>query len=236
MQGMMPKSGNMTAPEDNVFGLKDKYGKETNNATVVQGTAAKSKTITTTDENAFGLKDKYVKDNGNLAGTQVTIPNSGTMTSAGKQALGARPQCRKDTSYYGGTQGWLPPCGDLASPYVPNLEPLPERYSHTDALNNGTLFPALNLPFHLKVNAENVVTTPLNELQALEFVITELGLYLDTHPDDEEAFFVYKQYVDLEKKAREAYARNKDPLFQTDSAKHDSFAWVRDPWPWHLKD
>jgi spore coat protein JB len=158
------------------------------------------------------------------------------MASAEEKGSSSNGQCRKDTSYYGGTQGSLPPCGDLASPYVPMLEPLPERYSYTDALNNGTLFPALNLPFHLKVNAANVVNTPLNELQALEFVIAELGLYLDTHSDDEEAFYVYKKYVELEKKARDAYVRNKGPLFQTESAQHDSFAWVRDPWPWHLKD
>lgn len=144
--------------------------------------------------------------------------------------------CRKDTSYYGGTQGSLPPCGDLASPYVPELSPLPDRYSHVEALNNGTLFPALNLPFHLKVNADNVVNTPLNELQALEFVVTELGLYLDTHPDDEEAFYVYKQYVELEKNARQAFVENNGPLFQSDSAQDGHYTWIQDPWPWHGKD
>lgn len=145
-------------------------------------------------------------------------------------------KCPVDRSFYGGTTGILPPCGELATPYVPMMEPLPERYSYTDALNNGTLFPALNLPFYLKINGENVVHTPLNELQALEFVVGELGLYLDTHPDDEEAFYVYKQYVELEKDARKAYVSNKGPLFQTESVLNDSFTWVQGPWPWHLKD
>lgn len=147
-----------------------------------------------------------------------------------------KDKCPKDLSYYGGTKGTLPPCGDLASPYVPMLEPLPDRYSPTDALNNGTLFPALNLPFHLKINAVNAVNTPLNELQALEFVISELGLYLDTHPEDEEAFYVYRQYVELEQKARNAYVAKHGPLYQTESAKSDSYTWINDPWPWHSKD
>lgn len=145
-------------------------------------------------------------------------------------------KCPSDRSFYGGIQGVLPPCGDLATPYVPMMEPLPDRYSYTEALNSGTLFPALNLPFHLMVDANDVVKTPLNELQALEFVVAELGLYLDTHPDDEEAFYVYKQYVELEKDARKAYVANKGPLFQLDSAQSETYTWVKEPWPWHVKD
>lgn len=145
-------------------------------------------------------------------------------------------KCPIDRSYFGGTKGTLPPCGDLATPYVPMMEPLPERYSYTDALNSGTLFPALNLPFHLKINASNVIKTPLNELQALEFVVTELGLYLDTHPNDEEAFYVYKQYVELEKEARKAFVDANGPLYQTDSARDESYSWAQDPWPWHVKE
>ncbi len=144
--------------------------------------------------------------------------------------------CRRDPSTFGGTQGTLPPCGDLATPYVPEMELMPDRFSTADALNNGTLFPSLNLPFHLKVNGNNVVNTPLSELQALEFVVTELGLYLDMHPADQEAFDVYKQYVALEQQAREAYVAANGPLLQTDSVKNSSFTWIQDPWPWHIKD
>ena len=145
-------------------------------------------------------------------------------------------QCRVDNSVFGGTQGMLPPCGDLATPYVPAQEPTPDRYSHADALNQGTLFPSLNLPFHLSVNGRNVVNTPLNELQALEFVVKELGLYLDTHPDDEEAFYVFKHYVALEEAARNALIPEHGPFFQSEAAKSDTYSWIQDPWPWNLKD
>ncbi len=145
-------------------------------------------------------------------------------------------KCPVDRSYFGGTKGTLPPCGDLATPYVPAMEPLPERYSYTEALNSGTLFPALNLPFHLMVNAKNVVKDAMNELQALEFVVTELGLYLDTHPDDEEAFYVYKQYVELEKDARRAYVEKHHPIYQTESTMCDDYAWAKEDFPWHKHD
>ena len=91
------------------------------------------------------------------------------------------------------TSGTLPHCAPLAVPYVPFQQTSPKRYSQNDALNNGTLFPGLNLPFHMKKDAANVVTGPLGELQALEFVLLELGLYLDTHKDDDDTFALFQQ-------------------------------------------
>ena len=84
--------------------------------------------------------------------------------------------------------GTLPSCAGLAVPYVPFQQDAPQKYSQSEALSNGTLFPGLNLPFHLAVDGSALPATPLAELQALEFVILELGLYLDTHKDDTEAF------------------------------------------------
>ena len=89
--------------------------------------------------------------------------------------------------------GTMPSCAGLAVPYVPFQQTGSKQYSQNDALSNGTLFPGLNLPFHLKVEGSTLPSTPLVELQALEFVVLELGTYLDTHPDDTEAFELFKQ-------------------------------------------
>ena len=78
--------------------------------------------------------------------------------------------------------GTLPECAPLAVPYVPFQQNSPKRYEQMDALSNGTLYPGLNLPFRAKVDAAGVPQTPLTELQALEFVVQELALYLDTPP------------------------------------------------------
>ena len=129
--------------------------------------------------------------------------------------------------------GTLPSCAPLAVPYVPFQQNNPKRYSQNDALSNGTLFPGLNLPFHLKVDAPNAVNGPLGELQALEFVLQELALYLDTHKDDAEAFALFQQYAALEKAGREKYESMYGPvtLFAT-SAQKNWNGWVMDPWPW----
>ena len=140
---------------------------------------------------------------------------------------GVQPEACPDAS------GTLPSCAPLAVPYVPFQQNNPKRYSQNDALSNGTLFPGLNLPFHLKVDAPNAVNGPLGELQALEFVLQELALYLDTHQDDSEAFALFQQYAALEKAGREKYESMYGPvtLFATAAQKNWN-GWVMDPWPW----
>lgn len=134
------------------------------------------------------------------------------------------------------TQGPLPSCGSLAVSYVPFQQTGSTKYNQTEALDNGTLFPGLNLPFHLKANARNVPSTPLSELQALEFVVLELGLYLDTHPEDAEAMELFRQYVALEKEGRKRYEAQYGPLTQSATAQSKTFNWVNDPWPWNLTE
>ena len=131
--------------------------------------------------------------------------------------------------------GTMPACAPLAVPYVPFQQDAPQKYSQSDALSNGTLFPGLNLPFHLKVDGSTLPATPLAELQALAFVVLELGIYLDTHPEDEEAFQLYRQYVAMERSAKAAYEDANGPLMKDSTANYESYRWLRDPWPWNLQ-
>lgn len=131
--------------------------------------------------------------------------------------------------------GTLPACANLAVAYVPFQQNNPQKYTQRDALSNGTLFPGLNLPFHLKVEGSTLPATPLVELQALEFVVLELGLYLDTHPDDAEAVQLYNQFSTLERNARAQYEERFGPLMQNSSAASGSYRWLQDPWPWNYQ-
>ncbi len=133
--------------------------------------------------------------------------------------------------------GTMPECAPLAVPYVPFQQTSPKRYNQNDALNNGTLFPGLNLPFQLKKDAANAVTGPLGELQALEFVLVELALYLDTHQADDEAFALFQQYAALEKAGREKYEAMYGPITIFAAADHKNWGcWVKDPWPWNYPE
>ena len=132
--------------------------------------------------------------------------------------------------------GTLPSCAPLATGYVPFQQRAPKRYGERDALSNGTLYPSLNLPFHLMVGGSRVPDGPLADLQALSFVLLELGTYLDTHPEDEEAFALFKRFSAMEKTARKAYERQRGPLTRRAAAEGESYGWLQDPWPWNYEE
>jgi len=131
--------------------------------------------------------------------------------------------------------GTLPSCAPLAVPFVPFQQRGSKRYNHADALANGTLFPGLNLPFHLKTAPGNPMESAAAELQALCFVVTELGLYLDTHKDDAEAFALFQQYARMVKEGTERYEAMYGPLTQLHAAKGDNYTWLNSPWPWEYR-
>ena len=136
----------------------------------------------------------------------------------------------------GDANGTMPACAPLAVPYVPFQQMGSTKYDHSEALANGTLFPGLNLPFKLKAKAANVPMTPLSELQALEFVLVELGLYLDTHQNDAQAMELYRQYAALEKEGRARYEAMYGPVTQTATAQSKTWDWLKDPWPWNYQE
>ena len=91
-------------------------------------------------------------------------------------------------------QGSLPgACASLAFPYIPMQGKNPKQYDRREALQQGTLFPGLDLPFHRELKSRfPAVNSALSELMALDFAVDELGLYLTTHADDKEALELYK--------------------------------------------
>ena len=101
-------------------------------------------------------------------------------------------------------EGSLPcRCAPLAFPYIPMQNDNPKRYEQNQALQRGTLFPGLDLPFHKEmVTRFSAPNTALSELMALDFAIDELGLYLVTHADDSEALELYWSYIRLAKAER----------------------------------
>lgn len=137
----------------------------------------------------------------------------------------SRPDCPDNC-------GTMPGCAPLAVPYVPFQQTDSKRYEQMEALSEGTLFPGLNLPFHLMKNGRELPRTPRTELQALSFIIQELGLYLDTHPTDGEAFKLYQNYAALLEQGRRTFREKIGALEQTDSALDSSYTWVCAPWPW----
>ena len=67
---------------------------------------------------------------------------------------------------------------------------------------------------------------------SLNFVVQELGLYLDTHPEDREALRYYTEYTALLKQGEETFMARYGPLKQTQVSLEGGYDWIGDPWPW----
>ena len=133
-------------------------------------------------------------------------------------------------------QGSLPgACASLAFPYIPMQGKNPKQYDRREALQQGTLFPGLDLPFHRELKSRfPAVNSALSELMALDFAVKELNLYLDTHPQDQEALGLYASYIKLAKEGREKYTAKYGPLDSAELVLEDGYTWLNDPWPWEL--
>jgi len=137
----------------------------------------------------------------------------------------------RNHSECGYKNGVLRSCAPLAVSYVPRQQEAVPQYEPGKALARGTLFPGLDLPLGNMANGA-APDTPLTELMALDFAAHDLSLYLDTHPEDREAFEVYKELLRLAKVGRERYIRQYGPLCKRDLEEAECYTWLMDPWPW----
>lgn len=129
-------------------------------------------------------------------------------------------------------QGILPACAPLATPYVPYQQEGAQTYQSGVGLVRGTLFPGLDLPFMGMVNQNEKNRTALHRLQALNFAISELGLYLDTHSSDQEAVDLFNQYVEQYADVLQQYERTYGATTQMGAALTGKYDWLEGPWPW----
>ena len=146
-----------------------------------------------------------------------------------------KPELKPPVTSCGTDKGSLPGgcCASMAFPYIPMQEQNPVRFSRMEALQTGTLFPGLDLPFKAAIQAKTkMANTALAELMALDFAIDELGLYLVTHAQDQEVLQLYWTYIKLAQEGRAKYQKLYGPLMQTDLTPEEGYAWLKDPWPW----
>ncbi len=72
----------------------------------------------------------------------------------------------------------------------------------------------------------------LKRIQVCDFVLTDVKLYLDSHPCDRAALEYFKKHQEMREKAYRDYTEKYGPLMAKDSVYGDRWTWVDDPWPW----
>lgn len=76
--------------------------------------------------------------------------------------------------------------------------------------------------------------TLLQELQAIDFVLVELTLYLDTHPLDAAAIQQFNQHSAERQTLAARYEAEYGPLLQFRTPSREPWDWVETPWPWQV--
>jgi len=72
----------------------------------------------------------------------------------------------------------------------------------------------------------------LMRLSAIDFMLADLGLYLNTNPNDTQAIVLHNTVAKDAKTLRDAYEAQFGSLTNRHENAGDRWGWVADPWPW----
>ena len=72
----------------------------------------------------------------------------------------------------------------------------------------------------------------MNRIQVCSFVLDEVRLFLDTHPNSQEALEYFGKYTQLEKEAEAEYISKFGPIRTSDFDNWKTWKWIDNPWPW----
>ena len=77
--------------------------------------------------------------------------------------------------------------------------------------------------------------TLLEQIQAADFVLVELNLYLDTHPGDLDAIKQYNHFSQQSQALKAQFEQQFGPLQHFgQSMSRAPFEWPEAPWPWQV--
>ena len=137
----------------------------------------------------------------------------------------------------------------LAMATVPKQE-WENPYDYQTALEEGTLFPGLNLPFFKAPIGKSKCNTcnpkadltqqnreeMMSQLAAVSFALNDLTLYLDTHPDCPKGTELFYKLLDERLALLSEFASKFYPLTQismiTGHYDKDQYGWSEGPMPW----
>ena len=74
----------------------------------------------------------------------------------------------------------------------------------------------------------------LMKIKELSFAVVDLGLYLDTHPEDNKALCLHRRYSKELKDIKDKYQKVYGPLSIYFPC--NKWRWIEEPWPWERSE
>ena len=75
----------------------------------------------------------------------------------------------------------------------------------------------------------------LKKIGTYQFTITDIDIFLDTHPGDTKMIDLRNKYKAEVKPLIEKYEAKYGPLTKKQENQTNTWAWVKDPWPWDME-
>lgn len=143
--------------------------------------------------------------------------------------------------YYDIPSNWYNEFNDTFSIYNPNIENNTKNNSilanPNTALDRGNLFNNIYSPYKNYRYSELKPTNKLEEILykylQYDFALTDIDLYLDTHPFDKELIDLYNKYLIAKKQLINEYEQNFGPLtLDSNYLQGNTWKWIEKNWPW----
>ena len=74
----------------------------------------------------------------------------------------------------------------------------------------------------------------MKKIREYNFAVIELGLYLDSHPEDQKALCSHREYAKNLKDITDKYQKVYGPLSIYFPC--NKWRWLEEPWPWERSD
>ena len=87
----------------------------------------------------------------------------------------------------------------------------------------------------MKLVPNNPQAQLLLELSTYCFVVHELRLYLDVHPNDQTMIDLFNQYNTRANELMMEYERNYGPISWNSLSSPNEFNWALNKWPWNME-
>ena len=79
-------------------------------------------------------------------------------------------------------------------------------------------------------DCKDVRSEMLQNIMCYKFAINDLALYLDTHPEDQKALCLHREYSKVLRDLTDKYQKVYGPL--TIEFPCNKWRWLEQPWPW----
>ena len=86
-------------------------------------------------------------------------------------------------------------------------------------------------PKIVQATVYNNLKNLMRQIMEAGFAMDDVALFLDTHPENQDALRYYKAVCDMRDQSMAAYERRFGPLRYTDVTSM-SWNWVTEKWPW----